>query len=470
MTQSVFGDRDGDRLAIIVDGLSALCYRELEENVKRLAEKLPKRELFFLIGGNDIPTLTCYLASLDCGAVPLLLGQGLAADQLDRLIQTYDPRHVFISDGASWNRDSTKEQWRLGEYGFYRREKAAPKVLHEDLALLLATSGSTGSPKLVRLSLRNIIKNTESIIEYLRITTEERAITSLPFNYSYGLSVINSHLRAGASLVLSNNTLMDKAYWQQIRDHRVTSFAGVPYSYDILLKLRFGRIEMPSVKTLTQAGGRLDPKKMEQVQKICNEKGIKFFPMYGQTEATARIAYLAPEEIEAKLGSIGKAIPGGQLWLEDENGEFINTTGKIGELVYAGPNVSMGYAECPEDLALGDVNRGVLRTGDLARKDEEGYFFIEGRRHRFLKIFGIRVSLDAVEEIAASKSWKCAVLGVDDRLVLFVESQQLDPIALKAEMAETLGIHPSAVQVRVLPELPRLHTGKVDYQCLSQML
>jgi acyl-coenzyme A synthetase/AMP-(fatty) acid ligase len=130
----------------------------------------------------------------------------------------------------------------------------------------------------------------------------------------------------------------------------------------------------------------------------------------------------------------------------------------------------MGYAECPEDLALGDVNRGVLRTGDLARKDEEGYFFIEGRRHRFLKIFGIRVSLDAVEEIAASKSWKCAVLGVDDRLVLFVESQQLDPIALKAEMAETLGIHPSAVQVRVLPELPRLHTGKVDYQCLSQML
>lgn len=471
MKQGIFGDRDGDRPAIIVDGVSTLCYRELEENVESLAEKLPQRELIFLIGGNDIPSLTCYLASLRCGAVPLLLGQGLAADQLDRLIQTYDPRFVFISDGASWSRDSASEEWRLGEYGFYRRENAVPKVLHEDLALLLATSGSTGSPKLVRLSLRNIIKNAESIIQYLRITAEERAITSLPFNYSYGLSVINSHLRAGASLVLTNNTLMDRGYWQQISHHRVTSFSGVPYSYDILLKLRFGRIEMPFVRTLTQAGGRLDPIKMKQVQKICREKGIHFFPMYGQTEATARIAFLAPEDIEAKLGSIGKAIPDGQLWIEDENGERVDTPGTIGELVYAGPNVSLGYAECPEDLALGDVNQGVLRTGDLARMDEDGYFFIEGRRHRFLKIFGVRVSLDAVEEITSSKGWRCAAHGVDDRLVLFVvESPQLHPNALKAEMAESLSVHPSAVQVRFLPELPRLNTGKVDYQCLSRML
>ena len=471
MKQSIFGCRDGDRSAIIVDGLPTLCYRELEEQVESLADKLPQREFFFLIGSNDIPTLTCYLAALDCGAVPLLLGQGLAANQLDRLIQTYDPRFVFISDGASWNRDNTKEKWRLGEYGFYQRENVASKVLHEDLALLMATSGSTGSPKLVRLSFRNIIKNAESIIQYLRITAKERAITSLPFNYSYGLSVINSHLRAGASLVLSNKTLTDKSFWQQIRDHQVTSFAGVPYSYEMLLKLRFGQIEMSSVKTLTQAGGRLGPIKMGQVQKICNEKGINFFPMYGQTEATARIAYLAPKDIETKLGSIGKAIPGGQLWLEGENGERIDTIGTIGELVYTGPNVSMGYAECPEDLALGDLNQGVLRTGDLARQDEDGYFFIEGRRNRFLKIFGIRVSLDAVEEITANKGLKCAAHGVDDRLVLFVvESPQIDLKAVKAEIAHSLSLHHSAVQVRFLPELPRLHTGKVDYLCLSQML
>ena len=471
MKPSILGDADGDRPALIVDGLSSLSYRDLKERVASLADKIPKRDLLFLVGENDIPTITCYLASLACGAVPLLLGKSLPTGQLDRLIETYDPRFIFINQGSSWNRYGANELWQIDGYEFYERKNAVAKVLHEDLALLLATSGSTGSPKLVRLSLRNIVHNADSIIRYLHITADERSITSLPFNYSYGLSIINSHLLAGASLVLSNNTLMDKAYWQQIRDQGVTSFAGVPYSYDILLKLSFDRIEMPSVKTLTQAGGRLDQIKMGRIQKICKEKGIKFYPMYGQTEATARIAYLDPKDIESKLGSIGKAIPGGVLWLEGENGERIDTPGTIGELIYAGANVSMGYAESPEDLALGDVNQGILRTGDLARQDEDGYFFIEGRLHRFLKIFGIRVSLDAVEEIVASKGWKCAANGVDDRLVLFVtESPQLDPNSLKAEMAEALSIHPSAVKVRILSELPRLHTGKVDYQCLNRML
>jgi long-chain acyl-CoA synthetase len=470
MREYIFDNKDGDKPAI-VEGATTICYGELEESVRILADKLPQGELFFLIGGNDIQTIKCYLASMRCGAVPLLLGQGLDPKQLTSLIEAYDPGFIFTNNRASLNCDRTKEMWRIDEYGFYQREDAACKVLHDDLALLMATSGSTGSPKLVRLSFSNIIENTKSIIQYLRITSEERAITSLPFNYSYGLSIINSHLHAGASLVLTNDTLVNKNYWQLIDRHKVTSFAGVPYSYEILLKLRFGRIEMPSVKTITQAGGRLDSIKMLQVQKICKEKGIKFFPMYGQTEATARIAYLDSDDVEDKLGSIGKVIPGGELWLEDENGNLITTPGKIGELVYSGPNVSMGYAEHSEDLALGDLNRGVLRTGDLARFDEEGYFFIEGRLHRFLKIFGIRVSLDAVEEIAANRGWRCAAHGLDDRLVLFeIESPQLDTNLLKAEMAEALGIPPSAIKVRVLPELPRLNTGKVDYQCLSRML
>lgn len=471
MNQGILGNRSFDEPAIIVDSSSPISYGELEQSVQGLAAMLPQRELLFLVGGNDLPTLTCYLASLHCGAVPLLLGQGLSASHLNRLIQIYDPRFIFISDKESLNHGPTKIRWRLDGYMFLEREKASQVILHKDLALLMATSGSSGSPKLVRLSLKNIIANAESIIRYLHITPGERAITSLPFNYSYGLSVINSHLRAGASLVLTNKTLMDKKFWQLINHHRVTSFAGVPYSYEMLLKLSFEQIEMPSVKMLTQAGGRLEPGKMLQIQKICNKKGINFIPMYGQTEATARIAFLAPEDIEKKPGSIGKAIPGGKLWLEDDNKRRIDTPGLIGELVYAGPNVSMGYSECPGDLALGDINQGILRTGDMARMDEEGYFFIEGRRHRFLKIFGIRISLDAVEEIAANMGWKCVACGFDDRLVLFVvKSSQLDPISLKAHMAKSLSVHPSAVHIRFLVDFPRLSSGKVDYQCLNQML
>lgn len=460
-----------DEPAVIVDGQQTLSHRQLIKEVELISAKLPKRELFFLIGGNDLPTIICYLAALRCGAVPLLLGNGLGCEQLDRLISIYDPGLVFSNDASNWQRKELSVEWRLGDYTFYRRKEALVKVLHDDLALLLTTSGSTGSPKLVRLSLRNIVKNAESIANYLDILPDDRAITSLPFNYSYGLSVINSHLIAGASLVLSNASLMDKSFWQQVNKYSVTSFAGVPYSYEILMKLRFNQMYLPTIKTLTQAGGRLDPKKTQQIYKICCEKDINFFPMYGQTEATARIAYLPPEYVETKLGSIGRAIPGGELWLENESGQRLSKPEEVGELVYRGENVSLGYAECLGDLALGDINQGVLRTGDLAYADKDGFFFLQGRLRRFLKIFGIRISLDAVEDVGLSKGVECAAQGIDDRLDLFVvEKEGLSVRGLMDSMAISLGIPSIAIKVYLIKNLPRLSTGKVDYQCLSKMI
>uniref|UniRef100_E1TD40 AMP-dependent synthetase and ligase n=1 Tax=Burkholderia sp. (strain CCGE1003) TaxID=640512 RepID=E1TD40_BURSG len=461
-----------ERAALVTESGVTLTYAELHQAIDRLAAVLPERQLLFLVGGNDLPTVLCYLASLARGTVPLLLSNGLDQTQLDRLIATYDPAYVFAANGGEQGQAQAHGTLvhEEGAYGLYRRAEAPRVELHPDLALLMTTSGSTGSPKLVRLSAANLRANAASIVEYLGINEYERAITSLPFNYSYGLSVINSHLLAGASLVLSDRSLMDAVFWRQLNEHRATSFAGVPYSYDILLKLRLARINMPSVRTLTQAGGRMDPAKLRQVGDICREKGIRFFSMYGQTEATARIAYLKPEEIAHKAGSIGRAIPGGRLWLESDDGRAIAQPGEVGELVYAGGNVSMGYAQQAADLALGDLNGGTLRTGDLARVDEDGCFFIEGRRHRFLKILGLRISLDAVEQVAADKGFSCAAKGTDEQLVIHV----VDSPALVAEdfrnaMAKSLGLHPSVVAVSRLPELPRLPTGKVDYQCLTQL-
>jgi acyl-CoA synthetase (AMP-forming)/AMP-acid ligase II len=457
-----------ERAALVTESGVTLTYAELHQAVDRLATVLPARQLLFIVGGNDLPTVLCYLASLASGAVPLLLSSGLDQVQLDRLIDTYDPAYIFAASNAERPHAFGTLVHQEDAYGLYRRGEAKRVELHPDLALLMTTSGSTGSPKLVRLSETNLRANAASIAEYLRITADERAITSLPFNYSYGLSVINSHLLAGASLVVSDRSLMDAAFWRQINAHQVTSFAGVPYSYDILLKLRLARINMPSVRTLTQAGGRMDPAKLRQVSEICRAKGIRFFSMYGQTEATARIAYLNPEEIEHKAGSIGRAIPGGRLWLESDDGRTITGPGEVGELVYAGGNVSMGYAQNAADLALGDLNGGTLRTGDLARVDEDGCFFIEGRRHRFLKILGLRISLDAVEQIAADKGFACAAKGTDEQLVIHVVDRP-DLVAddFKTAMAKSLGLHPSVVAVSRLPELPRLPTGKVDYQCLT---
>ncbi|MDR6421055.1 AMP-binding protein [Paraburkholderia phenoliruptrix] len=459
-----------ERAALIAESGVTLTYAELHQAVDRLAAVLPQRQLLFIVGTNDLPTLLCYLASLARGAVPLLLSNGLDPVQLNRLIETYDPAYLFAAKGAGHAHALGTPVHEEGTYGLYQRVNAKRVELHPDLALLMTTSGSTGSPKLVRLTAANLRANAASIVEYLGITADERAITSLPFNYSYGLSVINSHLLAGASLVVSDRSLMDAGFWRQLNEHQATSFAGVPYSYDMLLKLRLARINMPSVRTLTQAGGRLDPAKLRQVSEICRAKGIRFFSMYGQTEATARIAYLKPEEIEHKAGSIGRAIPGGRLWLESDDGRTIARPGEVGELVYAGGNVSMGYAQKASDLALGDANGGMLRTGDLARVDEDGCFFVEGRRHRFLKILGLRISLDAVEQVAADKGFSCAAKGSDEQLVIHVvDSPDLVADDFKNAMAKSLGLHPSVVVVNRLPELPRLPTGKVDYQCLTQL-
>ncbi|MBP0600709.1 AMP-binding protein [Herbaspirillum sp. LeCh32-8] len=460
------------RPALIEEDGRTLSYAALHEAIDQGAGQFPPGELLFIVGGNDLATMLCYLRAQRGGAVALLLERTMPREALARLVGTYAPSLVFAPASILDFPDDALQLHEEGEYGLYRLRSAptGAQALHPDLGLLLATSGSTGSPKLVRLSMANLAANAGSIAQFLDITCEERAVTSLPLNYSYGLSVINSHLYAGAAVVLTNRSLMDTKFWQLVRDQRITSFAGVPFSYDMLLKLRLARIDMPSVRTLTQAGGRLDAAKMLQVAQICRDKGIRFVPMYGQTEATARIAWLAPEDVERKPGSIGRAIPAGRLWLESDDGRVLERPGDTGELMYAGPNVSLGYAESAADLALGDVNGGVLRTGDIARFDEDGCFYIEGRRQRFLKIFGVRISLDATERILAELGITGAAHGVDDRLTIHaVGADQWDAPTLRAELARRIGVHPTAITVATLDELPRLPTGKVDYACLTRL-
>jgi acyl-coenzyme A synthetase/AMP-(fatty) acid ligase len=321
----------------------------------------------------------------------------------------------------------------------------------------------------VRFSLSNITYNADSIVEYLCIDQNERAISTLPFNYSYGMSVLNSHLRAGASIVLTERTFFDASFWRSVKTHGVTSMAGVPYSYEMLLKLRFERMDLPKLRTLTQAGGKMAIAQTQRMLEICKAKGISFYTMYGQTEASPRMAFLSPEFAEAKTGSIGLSIHGGRLWLEDEQGLVINTHNQVGELVYSGPNVALGYALNQDDLKRGDDWNGVLHTGDLARVDEEGFFFIEGRKQRFLKIFGVRVSLDAVEAWFAEKAIVAAAHGRDDHLKVSVEG--LDNALVEVEskaLVNAMQIHPSALTISTFQSLPRLSSGKVDYSCLNK--
>jgi acyl-CoA synthetase (AMP-forming)/AMP-acid ligase II len=333
-------------------------------------------------------------------------------------------------------------------------ERFRTREVHADLALLLTTSGSTGNPKLVRLSRSAVLANAEQIAEALGIGAGEVAITTLPLFYSYGLSVLHSHLLRGATVVLERTGIMQRDFWAAAVEHDVTSMAFVPYQYEMLRRLRFDPAKYPALRTLTQAGGRLRTDLVEEFAHKMATVGGRMFVMYGQTEAGPRMATLPSDRIADKLGSVGRALPGGSFAIEDD------------EVVYRGPNVMMGYAETGADRARGDEQHGELRTGDLGRLDEEGFLFITGRIKRMGKVFGARINLDDVE-----KNFPVAAVAGDDKLNVFAEGlTDEDARALRAKIAEWLGTHFTGVTVHSIEALPLLPNGKIDYRALEASL
>lgn len=353
------------------------------------------------------------------------------------------------------------EKINLYDYSLVETGYKPEYTLYPELALLLTTSGSTGSPKFVRQSYANIKANTESIIEYLELDSRERAITTLPMNYTYGLSIINTHLMVGATLLLTDKGLMQKEFWSFFKSQEATSFGGVPYTYEMLDKLKFFRMHLPSLKYMTQAGGKITSELHKKFAEYVKENNKKFIVMYGQCEATARMGYLPAEKALEKCGSMGIVIPGGTFHLIDVDGNEINEPDKTGELVYEGPNVSLGYAECSDDLENGDERKGILYTGDMAQFDKDGYYYIVGRKKRFLKIYGNRVNLDEVEQMI-KKSFdglECASGGIDDHMYIFVtESAKVETV--KDFVVKKTKLNPKAFQISVIDEIPKNDAGK----------
>lgn len=468
MINPMFNNDNSERTAIITEKGDVVSYAALENDIKTVAKALKDRDLIFIICRNDYVAVVFYLAALNVGAVPLIINANSAHKHIEDLTHAYLPNLVLSCESLPSGMEGFSQVSNHDGYVFYRNDHRSKINLHKDLAFLAATSGSTGDPKLVRMTAENLKSNAAAIVQYLDISAEDRAITSLPIHYSYGLSVINSHLMAGASIVLSNHSIMEKEFWQQIGEHNVTSFAGVPFHFEMMLRLGLKRMKLQGIKKITQAGGKLGPEHVKAVSEYCAEKNIRFWVMYGQTEASPRISYVPPHEAVQRPGSIGIAIPGGKMWISDENGNAVINAHQIGELVYEGPNVCMGHAEKAEDLALGDQLGGVIKTGDLAHFDEDGFYFIDGRLSRFLKIYGNRIALDQVEGLIHSMGYEGVVGGQDDHLIAYIVNLggEENANALYEELATTMKINPQAITIKTIDEIPRLDNGKVDYQCL----
>lgn len=452
-------------LAAEEEGGRRLTYGELRAGAEELAARLTPRTLVFLFCANAAEALIGYLACLNRRAAPLLLDHRLDPALARRLLEIYRPAFLWRPEGGELFGAEVvfrREGWVLAATGL------PLWPLHDDLALLMTTSGSTGSPKLVRQSYRNLESNARSIVEYLGLDAAERPITTLPLHYVYGLSVVNSHLLAGATLLLTDRSLAQKEFWDFFRRARPTSLAGVPYTYELLKRLRFFQMDTPGLTTLTQAGGKLNPELHREFAEYALSRGKKFVVMYGAAEATARMGYLPPEQALAKCGGMGQAIPGGRFVIEDENGAEITAGGQVGELIYYGDNVTLGYAESGPDLARGDDRRGRLETGDLVRRDDDGCYYVVGRKKRFLKIFGHRLGLDEVEQLLKSRfpGLDCACAGRDDLLLVFLAGPDLRA-EVKVFLAETTRFHPSAFEVARVAEIPRNEAGKILYAALE---
>lgn len=451
-----------DNTAIIDEYGRVLTYEGLSSQVECVAAAVGERCLVFSLCTNSIGSMIGYVSFINSDIVPVLLNARLEKELLQNLLAAYQPSYLWLSNEQADEFNGMEKVYGCYGYCLLKTPYGKAYPLFPGLALLLTTSGSTGSQKLVRQSYTNIKANAESIAQYLELDETERPITTLPMNYTYGLSIINSHLLVGATLLITDKSLTQKGFWQFFREQGATSFGGVPYTYEMLDRMRFQRMDLPSLRTMTQAGGKLLPELHKKFAKYAAENGKKFVVMYGQCEATARMGYLPAGKAVEKCGSMGVAIPGGAFQLLDANGQAIVEPHVTGELVYQGPNVTLGYAESGEDLAKGDERHGILETGDMAQFDEDGYYYIVGRKKRFLKIYGNRVNLDEIDQMVKTRFTQTDFVsaGVDDHMYLFVTDSSVAEAAKEFVVTKT-GLNPAAFQAVVIPEIPKNDSGKI---------
>lgn len=444
---------------------NSITYAELNEQCEVLSNQINNRCLVFSLCSNAIGSVIGYVSFINNRIVPVLLNCHQDRELLKNLLDIYNPSFIWLPNEMTEefsNMETVHSSWG---YSLLKTNYDKEYSLNDDLCLMLTTSGSTGSPKFVRQSYKNVRCNADSIAEYLELDETERAITTLPMNYTYGLSIINSHLLVGATLLVTDKGLMQKEFWTFFNEQGATSFGGVPYTYEMLDRLRFLRMQLPSLRYMTQAGGKLAPELHKKFAEYAEQNNKKFIVMYGQCEATARMGYLPAEKSLEKCGSMGIAIPGGKFHLIDTSGNEINESFVTGELVYEGDNVTLGYAEKGEDLILGDERNGILQTGDMAQFDDDGYYYIVGRKKRFLKIYGNRVNLDEIDRLIKAQfdNLEVASTGVDDHMYIFVTDDKYAENVIKF-VSEKTGLNPAAFKAVVIDDIPKNDAGKILYK------
>ena len=454
-----------------------LIRSDLRAQVLALATGLaaPRKRLIFLLASNRSASICGLLAAAAADHAVALIDPALPAKRLAHLFQVYDPDIVLSSlpldalPVSVWGSGSWRRPPAAGRAPAAAIREESGADINPNLFLMLSTSGTTGSPKFVRLSSHAVVANALQIATVLGIGRESVGIAHLPLHYSYGLSVATSHLVSGGRVFVIDDAITSPGFWTKVADAGGTHFPGVPFHHTVLMRLGFDL--MPArVDTLTQSGSALDLRVQKAMHEKAAARGARFFVMYGQTEAAPRMTILPHEDFESGFGSVGRAVPGGSLKILDASGARELGPDETGAVVYEGPNVMLGYAEQRADLANGDEMRGRLETGDVGRLDASGFLFLSGRTTRFVKVAGLRLSLDEIEQELAAQSFVACLDGGERIVVCYEEGPEADLKNRFRDLAQEYKIPSASFLMRHVPTIPRQTSGKVDYVRLKEIV
>jgi acyl-CoA synthetase (AMP-forming)/AMP-acid ligase II len=459
----------GSKTALVSEEGKVFSYAELAFLSDLSVAKIEQGSLCFLVCENSPEAIIYYVGLVRKSIATLLIPIDTSESKLNKLILAYSPNYVISNLRTKPLDQNFKAIDTFEKYSLFKSKNIIDHPILPNTAVCLTTSGSTGSPKFVKLSLNNLQSNTKAIIKALNIEESQSTITTMPMSYSYGLSVINTSLAVGGVLVVNSKQVTCKDFWDQVKEHSVNTLSGVPYIYEQLSRLSADFLGRTKIKTFTQAGGKLKKETRQHFIRICEETGISFYVMYGQTEATARISVLPAADFAGFQDAIGFAVPGGELTLIDQLGIKIDSPGVIGELCYKGPNVFQGYAFDRSDLNSSNLSSYKLKTGDLGYFDPEGRFYISGRIKRIAKILGHRINLEEIENFLIERGVEAYCVEFLEKLIVVTTNKEVT-LEVRRQIIEYLEINPQLISFKQVPSIPRGDSGKVDYSSIIEFL
>ncbi|KIO78394.1 AMP-dependent synthetase [Pedobacter lusitanus] len=443
---------------VFTDALTDLSYSVSEFHQSISIDD--KKAVVFLYTDNMIGSVEVFLNFLQSRFTVTLLSPQLDIQFKLELEQAYQPYYIY--DPSRTEIDGFSAYTASSRIQLFKNESEPDYPVHEEIKLLLSTSGTTGSPKFVKLSDQNLVQNAHSILEFLPILETDVTPLNVPIIFVYGLSIFTSNCIAGGRMICTNRDILQKTFWEDFDKYACTSIGGVPYVYEMLNRIGFFKKVYPSLRYMTQTGGILNRTLVQVLAEHSTRQETQFFVMYGQTEAAGRMAYLPPADLFTKNTSIGIPIKNGSFEIDPDSSE----------LIYLGPNIFGGYAKKPEDLNTFHHSER-LQTGDVGRKDEDGYYYITGRIKRIVKLFGTRMNLDEVELILKNalggETFVC--MGIEDKSILVLHlNEELVADQVKSILKEKLNVHPSMVKVKFVESVPLTPNGKIDYSTAIQLM